>query len=185
MNPWSRDAAITAIQGGQGDDAVDEAEQGLEISTTNGPDLPDRKEVLQRTVTAQDWTGPDDPENPLNWPLWQRIYHTTVPGLFGLAVTFGSSVYTPGYPDVQKKFNVSSTVALLPLSLYVIGLAFGPILAAPISETMGRRVVYLVSSPVAALFTLGAGFSNTFASLVITVSGFGIHTSSFRPGLEP
>lgn len=22
---------------------------------------------LQNTVTAQDWSGPDDPENPLNW----------------------------------------------------------------------------------------------------------------------
>ena len=59
-------------------------------------------------------------------------------------------------------------MALLPLSLYVLGLAFGPVLAAPISETLGRRVVYFVSSPIAALFTLGAGFSNTFAALTIT-----------------
>ena len=65
------------------------------------------------------------------------------------------------------KFNVSSTVALLGLSLYVLGLAFGPVLAAPISETRGRQMVYLVSLPIAALFTLGAGFSQTFASLVI------------------
>ena len=167
VNPSYRNAAVTAVEGKQSG-AVDDAEQGLEISTTIRPDLPDSKHVLQKTVTAQDWTGPDDPEDPHNWPLWQRIYHTTVPGLFGLAVTFGSSVYTPGYHDVQKRFNVSATVALLPLSLYVIGLAFGPILAAPISETLGRRVVYLASSPIAALFTLGAGFSNTFASLAVT-----------------
>ena len=32
--------------------------------------------VVHRTVTAQDWTGPDDPENPHNWPMWQRVYHT-------------------------------------------------------------------------------------------------------------
>lgn len=24
-------------------------------------------EPLRRTITAQDWDGPDDPENPLNW----------------------------------------------------------------------------------------------------------------------
>jgi hypothetical protein len=24
-------------------------------------------EPLRRTITAQDWNGPDDPENPLNW----------------------------------------------------------------------------------------------------------------------
>lgn len=92
----------------------------------------------------------------------------TIPGAFGFGVTFGSSVYTPGYPEVRERFGVSSTVALLPLSLYVLGLAFGPVLAAPISETKGRRVVYLVSLPIAGLFTLGAGFSNTFAALVVT-----------------
>lgn len=138
---------------------IDAAEKGLEISQSKG---------LQRTVTAQDWTGPDDPENPTNWPLWQKVYHTTIPGVFGFAVTFGSSIYTPGYPEVMEKFNVSSTVALLGLSLYVLGLAFGPVLAAPISESKGRRVVYLVSLPLAALFTLGAGFSQNFASLAIT-----------------
>ena len=88
--------------------------------------------------------------------------------MFGFVVTFGSSVYTPGYPEVMKKFDVSATVALLGLSLYVLGLAFGPILAAPVSETHGRRVVYFTSLPIAALFTLGAGFSQNFASLAIT-----------------
>ena len=67
----------------------------------------------------------------------------------------------------MKRFDVSSTVALLGLSLYVLGLGFGPVLAAPISETLGRRVVYFVSLPLAAFFTLGAGFSQNFASLAI------------------
>lgn len=39
-----------------------------------------------RTVTAQDWTGPDDPENPHNWPMTQRIYHTIIPALFAFAM---------------------------------------------------------------------------------------------------
>ena len=34
---------------------------------------------LRKTVTAQDWNGPDDPENPVKWSLWQRVYHTYVP----------------------------------------------------------------------------------------------------------
>lgn len=64
-------------------------------------------------------------------------------------------------------YHVSSTVAVLGLSLYVLGLAFGPVLAAPISETRGRRAVYIVSIPIAALFTLGAGLSRNMASLAI------------------
>ncbi len=142
-------------------------EKDVKRSVTTQSNSQGKGHTLSRTATAQDWTGPDDPENPLNWPMWQRVYHTTVPALFGFAVTFGSSVYTPGVKDVQKQFGISTTAAILGLSLYVLGLAFGPILAAPISETRGRRVVYIVSLPLAALFTLGAGFSQNFASLAI------------------
>lgn len=67
----------------------------------------------------------------------------------------------------MEAFGVSTTVSLLPLSFYVLALGFGPILAAPLSETYGRHIIYLVSPPLGALFTLGAGFSPSFAGLVI------------------
>jgi len=53
------------------------------------------------------------------------------------------------------------------MSLYVCGLAFGPMLAAPLSEIHGRRIVTLVSPPIAMLFILGAGFSNSFTALLV------------------
>ena len=40
-------------------------------------------------------------------------------------------------------------------------------LAAPLSETYGRRYVSLLSMPFSMLFTLGAGASDTFASLIV------------------
>jgi hypothetical protein len=42
--------------------------------------------TARRVVTAQDWTGPDDPENPQNWSTAKRVYHTIPPALFGFAV---------------------------------------------------------------------------------------------------
>jgi hypothetical protein len=41
---------------------------------------------VHRTVTAQDWTGPDDPENPHNWPIWKRVWHTIPPALLAFIV---------------------------------------------------------------------------------------------------
>jgi MFS family permease len=81
--------------------------------------------------------------------------------------TVGSSIYSPAASDIVAQFHVSNTVALLGVSLYVLGLGFGPVLAAPISETYGRMVVYRVSLPLSMLFTLGAGFSQSFASLLV------------------
>lgn len=114
-----------------------------------------------------DWDGPDDPGNAQNWPLASRCYHTFMPSAAAFVCTIASSIYTPGRSEVAAEFGVSDEVALLPYALYVVGLAFGPLLAAPCSETFGRRPVYLVGIPIFALFTLGAGFSNNAASLII------------------
>ncbi|KAF2816742.1 MFS general substrate transporter [Mytilinidion resinicola] len=120
-----------------------------------------------KVVTVQDWDGPSDPENPQNWSLLKKSYHTAIPGLYGFAVTIGSAMYAPAVGEIMEKFNVSETAALVGLSVYVIGLGFGPVLAAPVSESLGRSIVYRTTLPVSMLFTLGAGFSNSFAALLV------------------
>lgn len=67
----------------------------------------------------------------------------------------------------MAEFNVSRTAALVGITVYTMGLAFGPVFSAPMSEKYGRKIVYLLSSPVFILFTLGAGFSKSFASLIV------------------
>jgi len=94
--------------------------------------------------------------------LCERIRELTMP-----QSTLGSSLYAPGVPDVVARFDVSTTAALLGLSIFILGIAFGPMLAAPMSETLGRRVVYWVSLPIFGLFTLGAGYAQNFATLLV------------------
>lgn len=95
------------------------------------------------------------------------LTHLSVYYLIPHDSTIGSSIYSPAFPTIEKDFHVDSTVALLPLSLYVLALGAGPMLAAPISETYGRHIVYLLSPPIGALFTLGAGFSQNIWTLCI------------------
>lgn len=67
----------------------------------------------------------------------------------------------------MKDFGVSEVIATVPLTTYVLGLSFGPMVSAPISETMGRLGTYHISLPISALFTLGAGFSSNITALSI------------------
>jgi MFS family permease len=76
-------------------------------------------------------------------------------------------VYTPGIGDVMSVFHVSSTLAVLPFSVFVLGLGFGPVLAAPLSESHGRKFAYMLSIPLFAIFTLAAGFSQNIWTLII------------------
>ena len=54
-------------------------------------------------------------------------------------------------------FNVSITVALLQYSFYILGLAFGPVVAAPCSEVFRRKAVYLFCSMLFALLPVSLG----------------------------
>lgn len=50
-----------------------------------------------------------------------------------LAVTFASSAYSGGVFAIIEYFQVSTIVAILGISLYVLGFAIGPLLWAPLS----------------------------------------------------
>ncbi|RFU26590.1 hypothetical protein B7463_g9747, partial [Scytalidium lignicola] len=87
-----------------------------------------------------DWVGPQDPDNPLN---------------------------CVAIDDVSRHFGLSQVVATIPLTLYVLGQALGPSVAAPVSETYGRKAVFTLTTPISLAFTLGAGFSRNIATLCI------------------
>lgn len=144
------------------------------------PDLQEKEQDL-RTPRIDDWTGPDDPENPWNWSARKRWYHTFIPSGIALVCTMASSIYVPGREDVMRTLGASQIVAILPYSMYVLALALGPMLAGPSSEVLGRRAVYLVSIPIFALFTLGSGFSKSIASLIVCRFFAGVFGS---PGLS-
>ncbi|PNS18310.1 hypothetical protein CAC42_6127 [Sphaceloma murrayae] len=79
----------------------------------------------------------------------------------------GSTIYAPGREQVATAFVVSDEASILPVSLFNIGMGLGPLIASPLSETFGRRIVYLIVLPLFGLFVLGWGFSDSLSSLVI------------------
>lgn len=137
---------------------------------------------VQQESRTNDWRGPDDPDCPYNWPQWKRIYMTSIPAFLCINVlvcsstpstdsdscrSFASSVYTSGANEISEHFGVPHTVSLLGLSLFLWGLGLGAIIAAPVSEYYGRRIVYLTTVPVFGLFILGSGLAQNFATLAV------------------
>jgi hypothetical protein len=44
------------------------------------PSSPQRTHLnVPQASQTHDWTGPDDPDCPYNWPMWKRIYTTSIP----------------------------------------------------------------------------------------------------------
>ena len=88
---------------------------------------------------------PGDKGNPRNWPLWRKWSIVAVIVPIDFSVSWGASCFSPGSKNFQEDFAVSSTVATLGLSMYVLGLAFGPMTLAPLSEYYGRSPIYIYS----------------------------------------
>lgn len=133
--------SIASALGGTDDNVNDIDDDGTPNDLEKAKTQTDHsiREPATRIVTAVDWTGPDDPGNPQNWPMWKKIYQTLAIGILAFGVTAGSSLITPATAEIAEHFQVSRTVAILSLTLYVLGLGLGPVLAAPISETFGSE----------------------------------------------
>ncbi|KAL4953927.1 major facilitator superfamily domain-containing protein [Aspergillus filifer] len=130
-------------------------------------ELEANNEYNQARARLQEWDSDDDPGNPRNWTPLRKNLTTVVICLIGFATTVNASMYSSGHEKVQEAFGVSTTVSLLPLSAYSLGLAFGPMISSPLSETFGRKFVYLLTLPMVDLFTIGVGASQGIASLIV------------------
>lgn len=74
------------------------------------------------------WDGPDDPENPMNWPSWRKVLTCTIISFLTFVTPLASSIFAPGVPDLMADFKSDSNLlASFVVSVYVLGFAFGPL----------------------------------------------------------
>ncbi|KAF1998002.1 MFS general substrate transporter [Amniculicola lignicola CBS 123094] len=114
-----------------------------------------------------DWDGPDDPQNPMNWPAKKKWGVIAVLSLVTLITPLGSSFFAPGVPQVMSAFHEKSNLlAALVVSVYVLGFAIGPIIIAPLSELYGRSPVYNGSNVLFVVFTIACAVSTNMNMLI-------------------
>lgn len=66
----------------------------------------------------------------------------------------------------MRQYHVEREIAILPLSMYTFGFLLGPLLAAPLSEIFGRRIIYWTTLPILLVFTGIAGASDSIGLLI-------------------
>lgn len=91
-----------------------------------------------------DWEEGED-GNPKEWPVWYK-------SLVILAMSYGTSCvvlystsYTSSIPGLQSTFGISDTTGILGVTTYLVGMATGSVILAPLSEMYGRRPIYIIA----------------------------------------
>ncbi|KAK6582547.1 hypothetical protein PZA11_004955 [Diplocarpon coronariae] len=112
--------------------------------------------------------SPEDPEHPLNWPLWYRGMVIGAVSYSTWTVVLYSTSYTTSMPGMMDEFNVKSeSVATLGVTTYLLGLAVGSLVLAPLSEMYGRRIVYAGSLGVYCLMVLPCALATSLSEVLI------------------
>ncbi|TXB97795.1 hypothetical protein FocTR4_00017151 [Fusarium oxysporum f. sp. cubense] len=74
--------------------------------------------------------------------------------------TSRSSMFAPGVPDIMREFETSNrNIATFVVSVYVLGFAFGLLLAAPLSEIYGRAIVFNIANVLFLVMTVATALS--------------------------
>ncbi|KAK2747777.1 hypothetical protein FQN57_001807 [Myotisia sp. PD_48] len=109
-----------------------------------------------------------DPANPVNWPKSKK-YFVLLSGIMNVMnSTLGSSLPSGAARYIGEDFNLKTqTELVLPVSIFLVGYVFGPILCGPLSESIGRKPVMVAGFFGFILFTLACALSQNFATLLV------------------
>ncbi|KAF2093859.1 MFS general substrate transporter [Rhizodiscina lignyota] len=116
----------------------------------------------------------NDPEDPYTWGPGKKVWLAFQLSVLAFVASLASAITAPAQPEIEQYTGVGPTVAVLPVSLYVLGFVFGPCVWGPASEVWGRRWSLIPAMFGLGLFSIGTATSKNFASIAVTrfFSGF-------------
>lgn len=114
-----------------------------------------------------DFQPEHDPRNPRCWPLWYKVFVIFTKSYSTTAVVLYSTAYTSSLDGIIAYFNVTRIVATMGLTVFLLGMAVGSVVVAPLSEMYGRRPIYLISIVIFVVLLLPTGLAKNFVSIIL------------------
>ncbi|MCJ1248048.1 hypothetical protein MMC30_005263 [Trapelia coarctata] len=115
-----------------------------------------------------DWDGPDDPANPMNWPVSKKWIVTISFSCMTFCITFASSVFSTATQVTAELYGVSNEVMILGTSLFVLGFALGPLAWGPFSELYGRTLPLFFGFFIFGIFQIPVAVAQNIETIMIT-----------------
>ncbi|KAF3766489.1 MFS general substrate transporter [Cryphonectria parasitica EP155] len=111
---------------------------------------------------------PDDPENPYNWTGRKKASIVVTTMATVVNSTMASSLPSNAIPYMMEEWHVNSTSQqVLPISMFLVGYVFGPIMWAPLSEQFGRKRFTIATFVVFSLWTLACALAPNWPAFLV------------------
>lgn len=115
-----------------------------------------------------------DAENPRQWSKTRKMANVLVIAMMSILSPLASSMFTPGIQQIADDLGSDSETVIGCTTGFVIMLGLGPLFLAPLSETFGRRKLYMVCFTVFTLLQIPSALSPNIETLIAmrTIAGF-------------
>lgn len=111
---------------------------------------------------------PGDKGNPKNMGTGRKWLLTVSLGMICFVVALGSAIVTGDLAGPVEYFKVSQEVVILSsVTVFVVGFGVGPLLFAPMSEELGRSIIYAVTLGMAVIFIIPCAVAKNIGTLLI------------------
>ena len=130
----------------------------------------------QKDPNLVTWDGPDDPQNPKNWPYNVKWKFTVGVSLFKFISPVSSSMVAPAIQQLGRDLHMRSQAEEeLALSIFILAYAIGPFFFGPYSEVYGRKRLLQASNIWYTIWNLACGFAQNEAEFFVFrfLSGLG------------
>jgi len=151
-------SATSSING-----SVDKEKDIEKSAEAPAPKLPSPKRDAGPNLV--EWDGPNDKENPRNWPTWRKWTTTMSMAWITFVITFASSVFSTATVATAKEFQVSEESMVLGTALFVLGFCVGPIVFGPFSELYGRKIPLFFGYIVFAIFQIAVAVAQNLQTI--------------------
>ncbi|MFM8155639.1 MAG: Bcr/CflA family efflux MFS transporter [Actinomycetes bacterium] len=75
-------------------------------------------------------------------------------------------IYLPAFPQIAEELNATTAQVALTLAVNLIGIVIGQLLFGPMTDSLGRRRIVIVTTAIAAFASLGVALSPTIGILL-------------------
>ncbi|KAJ5572998.1 hypothetical protein N7450_009982 [Penicillium hetheringtonii] len=112
------------------------------------------------------WQDENDPQNPRNYPFSSRLIATLLVSALAWIVGAASSINSGVLPQTTETFHVSDVVGSLDTGLYLLGFAAGSLVSGPLSEILGRNLIYTGSLTLFMIFIMASSLAPNIGALL-------------------
>ncbi|KIW20685.1 hypothetical protein PV08_01262 [Exophiala spinifera] len=118
----------------------------------------------------------DSPNDPLNWPQWQKELILLIVGLSAAVVGAFGPMLSPGFVPIAAELGITVEVLSQATAWLILTIGLGLFITNPLAKLYGKRPIYILASCIMLAASIWGAVANNYSSFLASriVSGIGM-----------